>query len=298
MKHRSTLSRTLILSALFVFGCEQSTQPDPTEAETLDEDVAIAVAGTLSEEGGGITDQMEDVSFLASSVGLQLAAPADGNLLKQTSPGVADTSYDDATGWWTATISRSRSSFLGLFESSFERVYQFQFLNSAGQPQRRYIVQTVTGPDTAYTINFKVVSGSGYHRSPIRVNYLESLTADWVITQANTAVLVINGTSSRSGKDTLTTREAVRTHANSVTTTLINVTKPRYRLGATRDDISGTITGTYEATITFTKGDLYRERLISREFTIELTGEEGRVMIGDRRFRIGWKRGEYFGMLR
>jgi hypothetical protein len=142
-----------------------------------------------------------------------------------------------------------------------------------------------------------VLNGTGYHRSPIRVHYLESLTSDFVITQANTNVLMINGTSTRAGKDTLTTRQSVRTHDNMMTTTLVDVTKPRYRLGATRDDLSGTITGTYQATITFTRGDLYNERNVQREFTIELSGDEARVGIGTRRFRIGWQRGEMFGLI-
>lgn len=298
MNTRSRLFHIMLLSGLLVVGCDQTSDPDGSDGEALDEDVAVAVAGALSEEAGGVADQMEDLAFIASSAGLQFAAPADGGLAKLGSTGSADTVYDELTGWWTATISRSRSSFMGLFESDFQRVYQYQFLNSTGQPQRAYITQTATGADTAYVIKFKVVSGSGYHRSPIRVHYLESLTADWVITNANTPVLVINGTSSRSGRDTLTTREAVRTHVNTMNTTLTDVTKPRYRLGATRDDIQGTISGTYEAMITFSRGDLYRERNIQRSFTIELSGEEGHVGIGDRRFRIGWRRGELFGMMR
>ena len=297
MMQSNRLLLILFAAGLVMIGCDNSTDPSDTGTETLDEDVAVAVAGFLSEDGGGMTDQLEDVSFLASGTGLQFTVAPDGAMLKGSST-VADTSYDDATGWWTGTMTRNRTSLLGLYESHFERVYQFQFLNSAGQPQRRYIVQTANGSDTAHTINFKVLSGTGYHRSPIRVHYLESMTADWVITQANTPILMINGTSSRSGKDTLTTRESVRTHANSLSTTLINVTKPRYRLGATRDDISGTVMGTYNAEITFTRGDLYRERTVQKDFTVELSGDEAQIGIGGRRFRIGWKRGEFFGSMR
>jgi len=298
MRSRSTRYPSFILGGAVLVGCDKSTEPGDTDPAAVDEDVAVAVAGYVSEEGGGLTDQMDDAAFVASSAGIQLAAAQSGGLAKSAGSVLSDTSYDDVTGWWTATLSRSRSSLSGTYESSFDRVYQFQFLNSAGSPQRRYIVQTANGPDTAYVINFKIVSGSGYFRSPIRVHYLESLTADWVITNANTPVLTINGTTAHSGKDTLTTRSAVRTHANTITTTLTNVTKPRYRLGADRDDISGTITGHYEATITFSRGDLYSERTVSRDFTIDLSVDDARVGVGGKQFKIGWKRGDFLGMIR
>ncbi len=282
----------LVSSLLLVAACDRTNDASENEP-VLEEDVAATVAATLSQEGGGAADQLDDVSYLSSSAGLQMQSDGRSDLTRLFGASILDTSYNDATGWWTATLSRSRSSEFGQFESSFERIYQFQFLNNAGTPQRRYIV----GTDTAYTINFKIVSGTGYLRSPVHVHILESLTADWVVTNANRPVVIVNGSYARSGKDTITTRRATRTHENQIQATFINVTRPRYRFGVSRDSLSGTITGTIHSVITFTSGDLYRERIIDKEFTVELSGEEAHIGVGGRIFRATWRRGLMVGLM-
>jgi hypothetical protein len=145
---------------------------------------------------------------------------------------------------------------------------------------------------------FRILYGRGYHRTPFRVHRLDSLAGDWVVTNLNTPVVTVNGTYYRSGTDTLRTRNAERTHDNALSATFINVTRPRRGLAGTTDAISGTITGTYTATITFTNGDLYKERTVNKSFTIDLSGADAEINIEGRRFHSTWQRGEMQGEIR
>jgi hypothetical protein len=161
------------------------------------------------------------------------------------------------------------------------RVYQYQFLNAGGTAQRRFVVSG----DTARTINFKILRGIGYHRTPRRVHRLDSLGGNWVVTNAHLSTVTITGSAGtyyRRGIDTLTTSAATRTHDNTLRITSLSVTRTR----GLSPTVSGTISGTYEATITFLRGDVYRERSVSREFTVTYTGDETRVGVGGRNFRF------------
>lgn len=270
---------TCTLAALVWVGCDKST--NPAEETTLDEDVATAVAGAVGEDGGGAADQISDAASLASTGGL----PASAGLMNAASGAngntAIDTTYDPATGWWTATLTRTRlAPGLG-YVAYVYRVYQYQFLKASGVAQRRYIVSG----DTARTINFKIVRGFGYHRTPRRVHRLDSLSGSWVVTNAHLPTVTITGSTDtyfRHGIDTLETREATRTHDNTLRITNLQVTRTR---GLT-PSVSGTISGTYEATITFLRGEVYRERSVSREFTVTYTGDETRVGVGGRTFRF------------
>lgn len=293
MKALSSIVAAGLCIGLLV-GCDKSTDPS-TDAANLEKDVANAVAGSISQDGGGVADQVNDIVALSSTGGISGSAA-----LMETASGVdgsaaIDTVYDAATGWWTVTFTRTRIGLISI--NSIYRKYQYQYLNKSSQPQRRFIVSTVSGPDTARTINFKILQGKGYQRNPWRVHRLDSLAGQWSVTNANTAVVTINGTYYRSGVDTLRLNDAERTHANALSATLINVTRPRMLLGGTTDDISGTITGLYTATITFTKGDLYKERNPSKEFTITLSGQNADIGIGGRIYRALWLTGEFKGQL-
>ena len=78
----------------------------------------------------------------------------------------------------------------------------------------------------------------------------------------------------------------VRTLNDSLTLKSVNVKAPRYRpLVSTtwrsnfHNAISGTISGNYSATISFQRGDAYKERSINRDFTITVGGGDGTLSI-------------------
>ncbi|OGU73540.1 MAG: hypothetical protein A3H45_01845 [Ignavibacteria bacterium RIFCSPLOWO2_02_FULL_55_14] len=278
------LSGALVF-ALVLSGCKNNGT-EPQVEPVLEEDAAYAVAGALSEGGGGAAEQMGDAVSLAGSGGLQAEPSYLDGQFRVMGNATIDTSYDAVTGWWTATVVRSKTSLDGNYVAQISRVYQYQFLNSSGVPQRRYIV----GSDTAYSIHFIIVSGTGYHRTPFRVHRLDSLHGDWMVTNTHTAVVTINGSYYRAGSDTLTTRETVRTHNNTLTMTFTDVRKARPAAGG---GISGTISGNYTATITFTGPELYRERSVNKDFTIVLDGDNADIHVGDRMFPFGWRLGAH-----
>jgi hypothetical protein len=269
----------LIMAVLVWTGCEKST--DPVEEAVLEEDVATAVAGAVGEDGGGAADQVNDAASLASTGGIPASAILTNAAYGIDGSAAIDTVYDAASGWWTATLTRTRLAPGFGYAAYVYRVYQYQFLNAGGTFQRRYIVNG----DTARTINFKILRGTGYHRTPRRVHRLDSLSGTWVVTNAHLATVTITGSTDtyyRHGIDTLTTPAATRTHDNTLRITNMSVTRTR----GLSPTVSGTISGTYEATITFLRGDVYKERSVTRDFTVTYTGDETRVGVGGRNFRF------------
>lgn len=290
------LPLSLAAAGLLWIGCEKST--DPLTEAVLEEDAATAVAGAISENGGGAADQLADVTSLSTGGGLSAEVRLLDAAFGAGGPSTVDTTFVPADTSTIFTIFRTRTNLTGTYVSIIYRSYSVKFINKDGTAQRRYVASTPSGPDTARTMLFKILSGRGYHRTPIRVHRLDSLAANWVVTNLHTPVITVNGTYYRAGTDTIRTRDAERTHANTLSATFTNVTRPRLRLGATADAISGTITGTYTAQITFTKGDLYRERSITKDFTVVLSGEEATINVEGRRFRSSWRHGDMMGMLR
>ncbi len=281
-----------LLAAAILAGCDKD--PEATVDPILEEDAATAVAGAVSEDGGGAADQLNDVSGLSTSGGLSAEVSLFDAALGVNSPASVDTTYVPADTATIFTINRARSSLAGTYVSLVSCSYFVKFINVNGVAQRRYIV----GSDTARSMIFRILYGRGYHRTPFRVHRLDSLSGNWVVTNLNTPVVTVNGTYYRSGTDTLRTRNAERTHDNALTATFTNVTRPRRGLGGTTDAISGTISGNYTATVTFTNGDLYKERSINKNFTIELSGADANINIDGRRFRSSWQRGEMHGEIR
>ncbi len=273
---------SLAIAGLVFAGCESTNEPATTSQ--LDDDVATAVAGAVAEDGGGAADQINDAASLASPGGLQPSVALMGAGYGIDGGAAIDTTYDAVTGWWTAKISRTRLAVGGAYASFVYREYQYQFLNANGLPQRRYIVNG----DTARTITFKILRGVGYHRTPRRTHRLDSLSGNWVVTNAHLATVTISGSTDtyfRHGIDTLVTREATRTHDNTLRITNLQVTRTRPTPGTT-PTVTGTMSGTYQATITFLRGEVYRERSVNRDFTVTYTGDETRVGVGGRTFRF------------
>ncbi|MFA6456237.1 MAG: hypothetical protein WCW40_05385, partial [Bacteroidota bacterium] len=157
-----------------------------------------------------------------------------------------------------------------------------------GTVQKNYI----TGSDTATTLKFKIVSGSGYFSGPRVTHHLTQLSGAWTTNGINkdTVTITLDSTYVRSGVDSIKTRNMLRTHAGTLTITSLNVKALRYHAQDPEmhrmqwrsnfpNTISGTVSGNYSATITFLRGDAYKERTINRDFTVNFGGGEGTLFM-------------------
>lgn len=277
------------LAALALAACQNDNPMSSNDSLNATEDAAESIASAVGADNGGATDQLSDVIELAGASGLQ--KPAEVLLGKYSEPNTIasiDTSYDPVTGTWTLRLERERGNPNGIPYAEISRTYTYQFLNKNGQPQKYW----KTGADTAYTIKFNIVEGTGTHRTRRLSQELTGLSGSFTATGVNTRLVTINGTYFRSAVDTLTTRNAVRTLDHALNLTFTNVQGPRgSRLELSRK-ISGTVSGTYTAKVTFQRGESYGEKTINRSFTINLGGGNANLNISGKNFEADLTSGE------
>lgn len=291
MKTKNNIFFTLLIMGLFIIGCDKSTDP-VVDSSVLFEDAAESISAAMGDESGGVTESFADVMIAGGAGTLGSASPAmEGADLVTAGVPV----YDSLTGWWSVSVNRSLDNML--VQRSITREYQYLFqLN--GNFQKRYIVNG----DTATTLKFKIVSGTGYFNNARVSHHLTHLSGAWTSSDINkdTVTISLDNIFVRSGVDSIKTRNLLRTHNSTLTITGVNVKAPRYRpLDHTtwRNNfyraISGTISGNYSATIAFQRGDAYKERSINRDFTITVGDGEGNLFFnGGERFRINLSNGQ------
>lgn len=277
------------LAALALVACQNDNPVSSNDSLNATEDAAESIASAVGADNGGAADQLSDVIELAGTSGLQ--KPAEVLLGKYSEPNTIasiDTSYDPVTGTWTLRLERARGNPNGIPYAEISRTYTYQFLNKNGQPQKYW----KTGADTAYTIKFNIVEGTGTHRTRRLSQELTALSGSFTATGVNTRLVTINGTYFRSAVDTVTTRNAVRTLDHALNLTFTNVQGPRgSRLELSRK-ISGTVSGTYTAKVTFQRGESYGETTINRSFTINLGGGNANLNISGKNFEADLTSGE------
>ena len=280
------LFSAMIISGLFIAGCDKSTDP-VADNSILYEDAAEAISAAVGDESGGVTENFADVMIAGGSGSFVSAMPVtDGADL--VTAGIP--LYDSLTGFWSVSVNRSFETILA--QRSITREYRYQFQKN-GTMQKNF----VTGTDTATTLKFKIVSGTGYFRGPRVMHKLIRMSGAWTSNNINkdTVTITLDSTYVRSGVDTITTRSMVRTHTGTMTLTDVNVKAPRFRpllyttwRGNFHRAISGTISGNYTALITFQRGDAYKERSINRDFTITVGEGAGSLTInGGGKFIVG-----------
>lgn len=273
-------------AAFAMTACDNQSPVSSQNDEIATEDAAESIASAIGSDNGGAADQLSDVMEIASFGRLQ--AQAEEGLSKTSGFGKIDTSYDAATGTWTLKLSRERGNPNGVPYAQFSRTYTYQFLNKTGQPQKYWKV----GADTAYTIKFNIVEGTGTHRTNNLSQQLTGLSGAFTATGVNTRMVTINGTYQRSAVDTITTRNSVRTLDHTLKLTFTNVQGPRgHRLELTRK-FTGNISGTYDAKVTFQRGESYSEKTINRTFSIELGDGHANLDIRGLKFKCNLILGE------
>ena len=270
------------LSLILGTGCQSnsSTEPDETNI-TASQDVAESVAGDIGEDTGGAMDQVGDLLVVAGGGNFN-------SLGKKSANESASSGYDSVNGVWTITVSRERGILTGLFYASISRKYTAQFLNANGQPQKFFI----TDGDTAHTVNFAIVEGSGNHKTLRLFQELTELSASFVATGTNTGTVTINGTYHRAAMDEITTLRAERTLDHALDLSFIDVTGPRGSRSDLSRKVSGRITGTYTATATFTRGDAYSEQNIQRDINIVLGDGQAQIAVNGQGYTSDVETGE------
>jgi hypothetical protein len=278
----SALVLLVALLALPLTGCDSATTEadDDLDGQALN-DAAETVALSVAQEPGGATDQVSDLLFLPGLVSQHRGhgpgggfgdrdCDSDGNGDGPCPPGQGDVdlTYDDDRGVWTAVIDRERTTPSGRTASMY-RVYEFQFLGPDGTPQPEY----VTEGDTANTITFAILEGSGSFSGPAVTHSLDDLTGAWTITGADTDLLTITGAYTRAGTHTMD-RERVNRTMSYVLEASMDLTLPRE---GSLDQLSGTIEGSYDGTRTVERNGETRTSDINTTFVATI--EDGEVSI-------------------
>jgi hypothetical protein len=273
----------LVIGFVFFAGCKKNdtvtNPPATTQDPQATQDAATSIGGSLAINNGGILDQVADLLNTPTAGGiLNKAINPDPNSIS-----AATFSYDSTTGWWTVNIDRTRSGLV--WYSHYTREYMHQFLNSSGAFQKKYI----DNGDTAYTVNHKIVGGTGTFYNLWLAHKLTGLSCAWTGTNTNTPTVTINTSApyTRSAIDTIFgAGGGVRTLDHTLTVNFINVIGPR---GTGLDwwlKTSGTLTGHYHAVVTFQKGTTYNEHTIDRDFTVTLGGTNLVVGEGGKTFQV------------
>jgi hypothetical protein len=257
----------LCSGAMFFAGCDRhksnplAADPQNNQTLTTTDDVADAVSDALASNNGGVMDQVNDVFEIAGGVGIGSGTGLGKFSSDSTS---VNRMYDSTTASWTFSVYKQKSA-LPLYYGVWTRDYWYQF-SANGQPQKF----RVTGGVVADNIRHKLLGGTGYYFTPRIVHHLRSISSDWTAANTNTDTVTINGTFSRAGVDTvvaLVRKGTVLDHTLSLT--FVNVKGPRGSRLNRSEKTSGTIQGTYTATVTAPGKDPFT---ITKTFTITLGG--------------------------
>ena len=261
---------SITMIAFFAFmlgGCSNENAMEPT-ASSLDvnTDVAESVAGAVGETSGGVVEQVGDVIELTNQIRLGKTM-ADGFIDHR------EATFDETTGVWTLIVERERGTIGTAPYGVWTRTFTYQFLNAEGQAQKFYI----TPDDTAASIKFNIVEGDGYYKNFRLSHDLKEIEASFVATNTNTDLVTVNGVYTRAAVDTITTQSFTRISDHAIELAIIDVKGPK---GSRRDlaqKVSGTITGTFHADITFDGERGYAEKTVDKEINIVIGGGEATI---------------------
>jgi hypothetical protein len=243
----TVFAATILIATALFNGCNKSadnlvtTNDQNLSSAVVTDNVADAVSDALASNNGGVLDQVNDVFELAAGVGIG----AGTGLGKTTGDStLVNRSYDSTAMAWTVSVYKQKST-PPFSYGIWTRNYWHQF-SANGQAQKFRI----TGNVVADNIKHKLTSGTGYFFTPRLIHHLRAISSDWTAAETNTDTMTINGTYTRSGVDTVVaTLRKGTVLEHSLSLTLLNVKGPRGSRLNRSEKTSGTIQGTYTATI-------------------------------------------------
>ncbi len=277
-------TRYITIASFFLLlaftGCKKD---DDVLTGSIEDDASESIGSSLAADNDGTFNQTTDAYDAADG-----RIVSNGNFSKLTDTTNYKTKvYSD--GWWTITIERELGTPSDVVYSYTKRTFALQFLNKNNQPQQywRNLVEGMV--DTATTINYRIINGSGYFKNPKVSHHLDSLSGEWVLTNTNTDTITVTGKYYRAGTDTVKTLQALRTMKTALNLTEINLKGPRKK---PMDDMGrpilrpykGTMKGTFIADVTFSKGELYKEKHIEKDINITVDGGDAKFLLGNKNF--------------
>jgi|GEM_PF-3771979 len=252
---------------LFAVGCDSSGSNATSEQDTFtSEEVASSVSSLVAEDTGGILDQMNDVRSFAAVGSMTSAAKISGQTVSRT--------YDETTGTWTVTIDHDRSDSTGTRNFSIHKVYEVQFLDVDGLPQRRYVVEG----DTARSMSLHIVEGTGTLETPMITASRNVIGGDLVASGINTDTITLNGTYSREGNHSFSGENVTRSVDYTLDLSVTDLVGPRGSRFSVSQKTSGTLTGHYAGTVTIQRGDTQVVREVSHDISITIS--DGQMSVG------------------
>ncbi len=288
----SNLTILFLLAAallmLLVTGCQKETivaLDEGTNVPSVDnQDVALSVAGAIGEDGGGALDQVGDLMILATPQGAQgLAKEIDPNIIQTKT-----VTYDSLSKTWTVMVERQEGTPGDSIWGTWSRTFTHQYRNQDGIAQKFYI----TDGDTAYSIAFNIITGTGEFHTPRRSHQLKSISGAWVAANTNTDMITVNGTFQRAALDSIFRLNGMRISDHSLNLDLTDVTGPR---GSRRDlsrKVSGSISGTFHADMQLIINGETWYRTVDRDIDIQLGNGEADINVGGEQFTSDPKKGE------
>jgi hypothetical protein len=253
----------------------------------------MSIAQAVALNAGGLLDQIGDIADIASAVSSPAESHGSGSVYKPSADSVNTSftsTYDSSTGWWTLDLERQRIG--NNRTASYFRQYRYQFRNRDSVIQRDWL----TGSDTAYSVDFRIVSGSGRFAIPSHSLELDTLTTRWLVTHANTGTFTLAGVPDapyrRAGTDTITTDASARALRQELSLGAESVTSPRGSRLFLESSTVGVFSGTFFAGITFIGDSLYAERSVGYAVTITIGGGVADIAIAGNHYRASVRTGE------
>lgn len=286
-KNRMPLWVLVALVALTLLpGCSKKSVLEPlagVDTATIESNVAETVANAIGEDNGGLADQFGDLKGVCP-----LRIPDLKRYFFHTMDSTAV--YDEATGIWTKTVNKETGSVDSSNYARIIRTYTLQFFNAGGHVQKYWIVDG----DTATVIKFKTLSGSGYSKTRRLTEQLRSLSSDLIATNTNTATITVNGSYSRSAIDTMARKDKITTSDYNLVLAFADAKIPR-SWNKVSQDMSGTVTGTYDAAITVASNDSLEASTVHRDINITLSGGMADIRMHGKHFQGDIRKGEMKG---
>ncbi len=265
----------LIIGMFITGGCsdDEAVAPQTIAVPMADEDVFETVIAAIGEDNGGIVDLAGDIAAAADDVD-SFAVSA------KRVAGVGVPAYDSVTKTWQVQVMRRNGSVSEPFHATYMRTFRYQYRNQLGESLQHRIV----GSDTAYSIHFQIMEGSGTGHTNRLAQQVMSMTGTLDATGINADTIAINGTCTRSGLDTLFTHQSVRTLEYQLELTFANVQCLRGEAQEAASHVRGELGGAFMANVSFMSGSTYGETAITGTLAVVMGDGLATVSIGDRTY--------------
>jgi hypothetical protein len=181
------MAATLTIVSMLAVGCKSTSEPDENQAYDS-EAAADITAASLGNESGGAGVNFADVSTLIDKGAISSEIVSKGG-----TPKSIDSSYNDATGEHTLTITRSID--WGQFNFDATIVYKYTFFDAAGQFSRFYQKGTTNKITISVSKQRSLDKGE-------RLDADDAASGSWIIDNIVSGTPILNGTYTRDGSVT------------------------------------------------------------------------------------------------